>query len=322
MAFDDFESRDADPTTAQGLDEDLFDFPLVDPFGVAEEVSSPAPARTSRTKASTRTATPPADADDDDLFASPLGGTAGSLESFEDDVDRLSERVADLIEDDDLDSFLDEPLVEDDFGGPPVEEISAPAQKSKEQKRPKRVVARESAEVVVEQPAQLVAAVATPHSGPFRLGRTGMLIAAGASLFAFALLGVVWHTGRGMQAALASRSENANEAHLQSRIMELEQLMNSQRQELLSALESKTDDLPEIPATHVRVEPEWFVERKLIQQAMAEGRYREARKRLFALQAVMDDLGPDVRDELAPTVAFLIPETYRLQAADAKGGEE
>jgi hypothetical protein len=97
--------------------------------------------------------------------------------------------------------------------------------------------------------------------------------------------------------------------------------MTAQRQELLGALQSKEDEFSEILPTNVHVEPEWLVERKLIQEALNEGRFREARKRLFALQATMDDFSADVRDELAPTVAFLIPETYRLQAA-AEGGEQ
>ena len=37
----------------------------------------------------------------------------------------------------------------------------------------------------------------------------------------------------------------------------------------------------------------------------------------------MDELGDDVQAHLAPTVAFLIPETYRLQAeAQDEGGDQ
>lgn len=319
MAFDDFDSADADPTVQRGLDDDLFDFPLVDPFGVAEQPGVEARATAPAPKAAKRAV------DDDDLFGSPVSGDGVTLESFEADVDRLSERVADLIEDDDLDAYLDEPLVEDDFGVEPEQPVVSPAPKRNKQKQPTRVAPLETQQAAaaesVPSPPIVIAAPAA-QSGPFQLNRTGMLIAALAGVFAFALLGVVWSAGRGMQAALASRSENSGEVQLQSRILELEQLMNTQRQELLAALESRSDEESELPTTHVRVEPEWFVERKLIQEAMKEGRFREARKRLFALQAVMDDLSAEVRDELAPTIAFLIPETYRLQAAETKGGEQ
>jgi hypothetical protein len=318
MAFDDFEPADADPTAQQGQDDDLFDFPLVDPFGVAQaQGSSPAPAA-AEPVANTPVA---ALAADDDLFAAPESGA--SLDSFEADVDRLSERVADLIEDDDLDAYLDEPLIDDDFETVTEEPVTAPAPKAK----PKRARAQAPVEVELPAAAPVATHTASAHAAPaaqagsFKLGRPGMLIAGLAGVFAFALLGVVWSAGRGMQAALASRSEVANEVQLQTRLAELELLMNSQREELLSALQAKDDELTENLPTNVRVEPEWFVERKLIQEAMNEGRYREARKRLFALQAVMDELSEDVSKELAPAVAFLIPETYRLQA-EHEGGEQ
>lgn len=325
MAFDDFDTDDTDPTVQHRLDDDLFDFPLVDPFGVAERENVTMPAAATKAKKAKSAAPSTVDAEDDDLFGSPLVGGDASLESFEADVDRLSERVADLIEDDDLETYLDEPLLEDDFGVTPEAPVISPAPKQNKHKQPARVAPREPQQALAAETPQappIVVAAPASQSGPFRLGRTGMLVAGLVGVFAFALLGVVWSAGRGMQDALASRNENTSDVQLQSRILELEQLMNTQRQELLAALEAKDEELPELPATHVRVEPEWFVERKLIQQAMQEGRFREARKRLFALQAVMDELSADVREELAPTVAFLIPETYRLQAAEAKGGEQ
>jgi len=330
MAFDDFDSADADPQAQQGLNDDLFDFPLVDPFGVAEvqssspaapSVAAPPPAQTAKSAVTESIGA------DDDLFASPDAST--SLDSFEADVDRLSERVAELIEDDDLDSYLEEPLIDDDFEAVIEEPVPAPASTPRAKSKPARAKAAK-ARVEVDAPAvaavtapieQAAPARSTAQAGAFKLGRPGMLLAGLAGIFAFALLGVVWSAGRGMQAALASRNEGTNEVQLQSRISELEQLMNAQREELLSALDSKDAELTENLPTNVRVEPEWFVERKLIQEAMSESRYREARKRLFALQAVMDELSEDVREELAPAVAFLIPETYRLQAEN-QGGEQ
>lgn len=329
MAFDDFESSGTTPSTPMGQNDDLFDFPLVDPFGVAD---APAASSTQRTSASTTTL----GAAGDDLFDA--ADEASVLDDFEANVDRLADRVADLIEDDDLDSYLDEPLVGDDFDEPtpesapvpPAAPKSTPVRKKSRAQAPKIVAAKQSVQKVEQAAPAIAPATETvptasseravsPANSPF--SRFGLLAAGLAAAFALALITVVWSAGRGMQDALASRNQVQSDTQLQARIAELEQLMNNQRQELLSALKSQNEVEPELYSSHVRVEPEWFVERKLIQEAMNEGRFREARKRLFALQAVMDDLKPEIRDELAPTVAFLIPETYRRQA-EAKGGEK
>ena len=320
MAFDDFDPAGIDPIDAHESEDDLLD--------LAREESRAA------TQSSPTTGADDA-ALDEDLFGFPvLDGSdqaqsvsaevsSGSLGVLEEDIERITEQVNELIEDDDL--FEEEapiPASPSTAAAPAPtpaaievdDELIAPAPAAPQ-------ATPSAAPTAAPAPAPAQAAAPVAMVAPFRLGRAGVLVSAAAVVFAALLLGVVWVTGQGVQEALATRTDAApGDDALQARIAELESQLVLQREELLGAIQSDRDTEPVGP-TVVRVEPEWLIERRLIDAAISEGRYREARKRLFGLQAVMDEQTEDVRAELAPAVAFLIPETYRLQAI-ARGGDQ
>ena len=315
MAFDDFEPTGANVPDGDEQNSDLFDFPAVDPIADDDAAAEATPAPVA--------ARPKHDFDlDEDLFGFPVmdgsdsvapegvADAAGSvLGELEQDIEQLIDQASELIEEEDLESYIEpEPVV---ATATPV------STKPASQAAPAPVAAEAAVQTIITPQA-----TAPALHAPLRFGRTGAILGAIAVTFAFALLGVVWNASRGMQEALSARNtDNGADLALQSRIIELEHMLGDQREELLAAVEASVADSNEILPVNIHVEPEWFVERSLIQEAIREGRYVEARKRLFALQAVSDELDVEIRDELSPTIAFLIPETYRLQA-QARGGNQ
>ncbi len=324
MAFDDFDSAGDDLVENE---DDLLD--------LARE----------ETRAATRAAKPaPAGVDlDEDLFGFPVMDGAerstsvaaeiasSPVGALEEDIERITEQVNELIEDD---LFEDEQGTAVEARASDAIADAADLLEDDTTDGPTPVTGDELDDLLDKQgrasaatPATAVAAPAVAGGATIQLGKNGLWIAVAAASFAVALLGVVWITGRGLQDALAVRNEPASTGNveLQARISELQAELAAQREALSTALSNDDDAAADSAITVVRVEPEWVIERKLIRQAITEGRYREARKRLFALEAVMDELAQDVQDQLAPEVAFLIPETYRLQAevqAAAQGGEQ
>lgn len=330
MAFDDFDSAGDDLLENE---DDLLD--------LARE----------ETRAATRAAKPaPAGVDlDEDLFGFPVMDGAersttvaseissGPIGALEEDIERITEQVNDLIdedlfEDEDLeaveveasDAIADALVGDEEDDDPAASDVFDEEDDDTDEVevRPKRRRKERATAAAATAAAAPVAAGST-----IQLGKNGVWIAAAAAVFALALVSVVWVTGRGLQEALATRGDAApaTDDALQARIAALQAELDAQRQALATAIAGDDAADEDHAITVVRVEPEWVIERKLIRQAIAEGRYREARKRLFALQAVMDELDAKVRDELAPEVAFLIPETYRLQAeaqSAAPGGAQ
>lgn len=309
---------------AHPADEDLFSFPapIAEPGDAA---AVPQAAASDRTTDDDLMSDPPAakpveteiectglDPElDVDIFGFPpldlssLGVEEESVPEIEDSIEAATQSVHAMLQDDLSDSMQDVATGHDlEFGELP------PAQPTAEQLS----AAPTPQETVFAQPQYQVQAAPVQFALPAGVGGSKALwvLTGAAVLFMFGLLAIAWRATSSFQQQIEQvRAEvSTSNAQIQRETAgELQQIVELQG-ELLRAAPQGTAEVERIPAMESPHETVLTVAR----EAIATGRFADARRMLFTLLAEADRFPVDSREDMERRASFLIAASHKREA--------
>ena len=153
-----------------------------------------------------------------------------------------------------------------------------------------------------EQPPNSQGAPQVIYAGPGqsspRVAKATLALLAAVIILNLSFFGVVWNSGRGVGETL-----DDIETRFLSRVLDIEQSLTSRAE---AANQSTLPYvLPDSGGSSALVR---------VRDVIAEGDYSEARRRCYALLAVLDRFEADEREDIEAQATFLIADAYRRES--------